>query len=763
MAILGWIWRRRFHVSESVRSNTPRRLVYCLPMRVLVEQARDEAERWIGNLVKKELLGKEDIQVHMVMRGEVDRDWTMYPERDAILIGTQDMLLSRALNRGYAVSRSRWPVEFGLLNNDCLWVFDEVQLMGSGVATGAQLAAFRNDFGVSGQSPSIWMSATLERNWLQTVDFSKYLKADSIFSLDDNDRQQLKPILDAPKTLRRGEIEPDKNRLKNLAQYIRDKHQPETQTIVILNTVMQAQELYGLLTAAYKKAKQSTNPPDFLLIHSRFRPEERGKLNAELKSNPNNPKGRIIIATQVVEAGVDISCQLLVTEAAPWSGLVQRFGRCNRYGEYENAEIIWIDVKDAVPYEEAEIGKARESLLSLEGQDVSPNSLKAAGIPIGDYRPRHVIRKKDLIELFDTTPDLAGNDIDISRYVRDEDDCREVQVFWREWENEPRNDMAQPDRNELCGAPIGDFRKFLNSLKNGAFVWDYLDRKWISLQNERVCPGLVVLLPKEAGGYDEKKGWTGNSSDNVFSPVPPPAMQVSTFDDDSDDADPASATGRWVTLADHTNRVVSSCEEIVNALRDLETIRRHKECLLTAARWHDAGKSYWVFQKALIEPPPEQEIWAKGKLDRYERRFFRHELVSTLAFLKSTDSETVEPHLRDLAAYLIASHHGKIRLAIRSMPGEKVHDDPKKRFARGVWEGEKVGMADLGGGVTSPKFIVDLELMELGLTHDGQPSWIERTLNLRDQKDLGPFRLAFLEAVFRVSDRRGSKEDRNHE
>jgi len=734
-------------------------------MRVLVEQTRDAADKWIENLVTNGLPRKEDIediQVHTVMGGEVDRDWTMYPERDAILIGTQDMLLSRALNRGYAASRSRWPVEFGLLNNDCLWVFDEVQLMGSGVATGAQLAAFRNDFGVSGQCASIWMSATLEPNWLETVDFSEYLKEDSVFSLDNNDRQQLKGILDAPKTLQKWDIKPDKNRLNNLTDHIRDKHKAGTQTIVILNTVKQAQELYGLLKGASKKTKRPTNQAGLLLIHSRFRPEERGKLNALLKKDSDNPEGRIIIATQVVEAGVDISCQLLITEVAPWSSLVQRFGRCNRYGEYENAEIVWIDVKDAAPYEQVEIENARESLARLEKQDVSPNSLKAAGIPIGDCHVRHVIRKKDLIELFDTTPDLAGNDIDISRYVRDEDDCREVQVFWREWDEKPSNDMPQPHRNELCSAPIGDFKKFLKSLKNSAFVWDYLDRKWIPLRDERVRPGLVVLLPKEAGGYDKDKGWTGNPRDTDFVPVLPPAAQYSAFDDDSDDADPASTTGRWVTLADHTNRVVSSCEEIVNALRDLETIRRHKECLLTAARWHDAGKVHELFQKALKEDrPPEQEIWAKGKLGRYERRFFRHELVSALAFLSNPDFQDTK--LRNLTAYLIASHHGKIRLAIRSMPGEKIPDDTKKRFARGVWEGDPVAATNLGGGVISPEFVVDLELMELGLSHDSQPSWIERTLNLRDQEDLGPFRLAFLEAVFRISDWRGSKEDHNHE
>ncbi len=53
------------------------------------------------------------------------------------------MLLSRALMRGYAMSRFRWPVDLALQHNDAQWVFDEVQLMGSGLATSTQLESFR--------------------------------------------------------------------------------------------------------------------------------------------------------------------------------------------------------------------------------------------------------------------------------------------------------------------------------------------------------------------------------------------------------------------------------------------------------------------------------------------------------------------------------------------------------------------------------------------------------------------------------------------
>ena len=132
-----------YHAVAHGRGTWPRRLVWCLPMRVLVEQtaerARELIDRWF------EASAREDKPpVHILMGGEDTGRWYLAPTAHMVLVGTQDMLLSRALNRGYASGRARWPVEYGLLNHDCLWVMDEVQLMDVGLATSAQLQAFRD-------------------------------------------------------------------------------------------------------------------------------------------------------------------------------------------------------------------------------------------------------------------------------------------------------------------------------------------------------------------------------------------------------------------------------------------------------------------------------------------------------------------------------------------------------------------------------------------------------------------------------------------
>src|SRR5690606_5401544 len=248
-AILAWLWRRFFHPEESVRSATPRRLVYCLPMRVLVEQTYATAQDVLARLREHGIFETgshhqdelTEVDAYQLLGGEIDEEWHLHPEKSAIIVGTQDLLLSRALNRGYALSRFRWPVPFGLLNNDALWVFDEVQLMGAGVPTSAQLQAFRDAFGSYGPTATLWMSATLQHDLLATVDHPAPGHEETL-KLTDQERSsgELGKRLNAAKALCEARGLPavnDSGYAAAVAGLVEENHQPGAKTLVVVNTV----------------------------------------------------------------------------------------------------------------------------------------------------------------------------------------------------------------------------------------------------------------------------------------------------------------------------------------------------------------------------------------------------------------------------------------------------------------------------------------------------------------------------------------------
>ena len=800
MAVVGWLWRR-FGAGDDIRGRTPRRLVYCLPMRVLVEQTRDHAARWVTNLRNAGCL-REDVPVYSLMGGEDENDWDLYPEREAILTGTQDMLLSRALNRGYAASRARWPVQFGLLHTDCLWIFDEIQLMGSGLATTAQLEAFRHLLGSQDGHGcrSVWMSATLRPEWLRTADFRDHIDdqgridGEAALSLSEADHanERVGNRWNAKKPLARAESTRD-DPAAALAAEVRQAHRPGTRTIVVVNTVRRARELFGTLEqpAGAAKAKgrnrkkaapeesagtSACGRPRLVLLHSRFRPADREKAVAAALADPS-AEGTIIVSTQVIEAGVDVSAATLFTELAPWASLVQRFGRCNRRGEQnEQAGVRWIDVPDkkAAPYDAEALRKARDTLRAIgTGPEGEPSVSLAAlsGLDVeSPFNHTHVIRRRDLIDLFDTTPDLAGNDIDIDRFVREVEDS-DVRVFWRAWNRPkghepPPDDEPAPHREELCPVPISEFRKFTGKHSGQVWRWNFLERTWEKVDAAKITPGQVFLIHADAGGYSAEKGWDPKSSTRV-EPLPRSPGAAGDPPDATDD-DRLSRASVWQTLAQHTERV---CQELDAIMAALAPDGHDSDVLRKAARWHDRGKAHEVFRAAMPDGAPDAaKVWAKaaGVWKSYGRRHFRHELAAALAVLMAPDGLIPDRH-RDLIAYLVAAHHGKVRLSIRSLPNEP-RPSPRtdasgreRRFARGVWDGDELPETDLGQGcdgrrIIAPRVALSLEPMEIGLCEQppfaGQPSWAERMIRLRDT--LGPFRLAYLEAILRAADWRAS-------
>jgi len=756
--VLAWLWRRRF-ASPATRAKTPRRLVYCLPMRVLVEQTRDVVEgclKAICDLAAGKKSEDGSIEVHVLMGGEDRTDWAIWPERDAVLIGTQDMLLSRALNRGYAASRFHWPIDFGLLHNDCLWVFDEPQLMASGVSTSAQLAGLRQSLTTFGSCPSVWMSATLEPGWLDTIDFKGRVR-DTPLKLTDDDYDPKGPAyrrMTADKALHPLGVSSSKD-MKDVAKAVMEKHVSGTQTLAVLNTVDRAKAMFSAIQSLRKKSPT----PRLLLVHSRFRPAEREQLNQQIQDKGEAAKDRIIVATQVVEAGVDISARTLVTELAPWASIVQRIGRCNRTGADGPGQVFWIDLEEKLspPYTAPALDFAREQLKKLEGKSVSPKDLddfKTQQKITLPFEHKHVLRRRDLLDLFDTAPDLSGNDIDIQRFVRSDDPDIDLQVFWRDIPAEgPNQHECAPQRQELCSVPVGQFRTFLDSSpakkRPAAYVWDHLDDQWLKVDPKGLRPGLTVLLSATAGGYSTL-GWDPSSTEPVASGFR--ADDTEKASQEAIGSDPSSASPIALAITEHTEHV---CSELCELLKPIAALPdAWPSLLIRAARWHDVGKGHAEFQIAMRKANPlldTNQLWAKSGTNarlRHGRRYLRHELASALAALQQ--------NMPFLVAYLAAAHHGRVRLAIRAMPGEDEPTDPNIPFALGVHHGDLLPEVDLGQHETCPATVIDLSPMHLG----GERSWTAAALRLL--AEFGPFRLAYLEALLRAADARASRREANH-
>ncbi|MCY4433830.1 MAG: CRISPR-associated endonuclease Cas3'' [bacterium] len=740
---LGWLYRRRFHTDTEVRVSTPHWLVIALPMRTLVEQTSDRFKQWLHQL------GSDgDVGVHMVQGGVgwSDHDWRLDPDRDAVFIGTIDMLLSRALNRGYADSRWNWPMSFGGFNNGTHWVFDEIQLMDVATPNTRQLQSFRDIFGTALPTASTWMSATVDDRLLRTVDRPDI---GSIVELSDQDRHgPLSRRLDSTRTVEEIELSGRKPE-QDLARELIARHEAGTLTLAVFNTVERS-------VATWNSLNKLSPEAEVVLLHSRYRPPDRAAHTTAALSQPG-PAGKIVVSTQVLEAGIDLSAALLFTEAAPWPSIVQRAGRCNRDGTQDDARLLWATPPMNPPYEEVDVQASAEELRSLAGKMVTTTWLQGLDVHTS-ARITPVIRRRDLIDLFDTTPDLSGNDIDVARFVRDNND-RTVQVAWREIAANNKKPLGRsPRRDELCGVPIADLKKWLKD--HHAWRLDHLSRDreqpWVRCYASDLHDGIEVVLNAELGGYDSEIGWNTRSGQTTVLEAPTTQSAAAGFSPDDDvgvGEDPASLASDWYPLAQHLVDVERECKMLLEGFGPGDLSAEMQKAAIIAGRLHDIGKASPVWQDAALATANEEQLaglensgpFAKTgshKALRFERRFFRHELASALALMSEGASAMGDHHETDLVIYLVASHHGRIRLSIRRPPEESSIDSAIVTTL-GVAPEDELPEVNLGVSTMPPSHLT---------IPTGDDRYERRVLALRDRTDLGPFRLAFLEMVVRCAD-----------
>ncbi|MGC8712524.1 MAG: CRISPR-associated helicase Cas3' [Leptodesmis sp.] len=318
----------------------PNKLIYIVPLRTLATSLRDRAVKLVKQWEDKHREKGERSLVVTLQTGENPEDPRF--EGD-IVFCTIDQLLSSFLSIPYSVGRGSANVNAGVVFASYL-VFDELHLLDPDRSFATTLKLLEQ---VQGISPYLLMTATITHELAQQIqqEVTKSCEPQEILSLVSVEGEDLVNIEGSRKRLFSPSVEPlsAKVILQDIQMHDRKR------VIVICNTVAKSQSLFQDLEA---QKRQITTPVNVTLLHSRFLPEDRKAKEATLQKlfeegweKQNDKTCQVLISTQVVEAGINITSQVMHTQLCPMNALLQRAGRCARFRGEEGQVFVYREMQ----------------------------------------------------------------------------------------------------------------------------------------------------------------------------------------------------------------------------------------------------------------------------------------------------------------------------------------------------------------------------------------------------------------------------------
>lgn len=361
-----WAATAPFIFAQLEKLTFPSKMVYSLPMRVLANSLYNTV---FSNAFLKELGFNVTIQT-----GERPQD-EYFLEGD-IVFTTIDQTLSSLLSIPLSLPKRQANINAGAFIGTYL-VFDEFHLLDPERSLSTLFHLLKM---LKGVSPFCLMTATLSDDLLK--EFAKEFNAE-IVSVDGNEiknipsqQNKIRNVHTLPKTMD--------------AESIIREHQQGTQTIVICNRVKKCQEIYRELAKRKEGGEERLRDTEIICIHSRFFGRHREQKEIRIKElfGENKIADAILVATQVIEVGLDITCDVMHTEISPINSLLQRAGRCARFTNEIGNVFVY-------PVVEAKVDDIDEQDESVEGKQPS------RGNPFAPY-------SKELSE--NTLAELKKND-----------------------------------------------------------------------------------------------------------------------------------------------------------------------------------------------------------------------------------------------------------------------------------------------------------------------------------------------------------------
>ncbi|MGD9976141.1 MAG: type I-U CRISPR-associated helicase/endonuclease Cas3, partial [Desulfatirhabdiaceae bacterium] len=335
-----WLLSLAYHIRSGTLADFPRRLVYVVNRRTVVDQATDEAIKLREALVSKSELGEitgalQSLQTLTsdnplaisTLRGQFadNAEWRIDPARPALIVGTVDMIGSRLLFSGYGCGFKSRPLHAGFLGQDTLLVHDEAHLEPAFQKLVAAIESEQQRSGELGRFHVMEMTATSR---------SDSDGDGSLFTPCDVAHGEVSKRINARKGIFFHQVKDEKeisNKVVQLAKSFADSGQA---ILIYLLKVVDVNKVADLL--------RKTAPEKVATLTGTLRGWERDELAAKdpvfarFMRDPNTTpqEGTVyLICTSAGEVGVNISGDHLVCDLTPLDSMMQRFGRVNRFGE----------------------------------------------------------------------------------------------------------------------------------------------------------------------------------------------------------------------------------------------------------------------------------------------------------------------------------------------------------------------------------------------------------------------------------------------
>jgi CRISPR-associated endonuclease/helicase Cas3 len=398
-----WIIALAWQSSLGNGFKLPRRLVWVVNRRVVVDQASQEAQDMAerltypekeedlarrnmlimlsGHLGRISFLGSVDHKPMAVstLRGQMadNAEWSLDPSRPAIIVGTVDMIGSRLLFSGYGLGKSRRPYHAGLIGHDAWIVLDEAHLTPAFAELIMSCRSIQSNKKTFSPFAVTLLSAT--QRGVQSQD------PDTTIELTDDDKNN--PVigkrLSAIKNLQLIELADKDDDCKKLVELALTHRNTKSRVLVFVKSPKNAGAVNRLIC---KEAPEC----NVLVLTGTMRGYERDELAkneifAGFKSDPKRQAPDttcFLVSTSAGEVGADLDADHMVSDLTTLDSMIQRFGRVNRLGL--GAATIKIIVPAKLPdgNKEAKTLAYLKSLPQTSEGDyvVNPNALRNAPV-----------------------------------------------------------------------------------------------------------------------------------------------------------------------------------------------------------------------------------------------------------------------------------------------------------------------------------------------------------------------------------------------